>query len=405
MRLALLLFAGAALAQEPALPAGLEDEPALPAGLGEEPAEEAPAPERPSVVFDARGSLELRGGARLGEDPEPERTTLAEARAQLDLEARWTWGSARAVGDGVYDPIVPDDYSPDLETGEGAFDLRQAQLTVSPFEALDVKVGRQILTWGTGDLLFVNDLFPKDYGAFFLGRDETYLKAPSDALKVSLFTDLVNLDLVYTPRFDADRMPEREGTPPITRPDTWFEDAEYAARLHRRVGPVELAAYGYRGFRKSPSAFDEATGTLVHPELTVIGASGRGPLAGGILNAEGALYDDDEVRALTGYEHELVADLTLSGQYSLEHDPDDTRHLATARLTWLAFAQRLTASLFVFYDLSNEEAYLRPRATYALGDHWRAELGGNVLLGVERGSGFGQLEEDSNVYAATRVAW
>ena len=68
-----------------------------------------------------------------------------------------------------------------------------------------ITLGRQILTWGTGDLVFINDLFPKDWVSFFIGRDVEYLKAPSDALKVSAFSGWANLDLVYTPRFDADR--------------------------------------------------------------------------------------------------------------------------------------------------------------------------------------------------------
>ncbi|MFW6031595.1 MAG: hypothetical protein ACOC9T_03300, partial [Myxococcota bacterium] len=32
---------------------------------------------------------------------------------------------------------------------------------------------------GTGDLVFLNDLFPKDWRSFLLGRDLDYLKAPS----------------------------------------------------------------------------------------------------------------------------------------------------------------------------------------------------------------------------------
>jgi hypothetical protein len=73
---------------------------------------------------------------------------------------------------------------------------------------MDVKLGRQILTWGTGDLIFINDLFPKDWISFFIGRDTDYLKAPSDAIKVSLFGEQANLDIVYTPQFDSDRFIE-----------------------------------------------------------------------------------------------------------------------------------------------------------------------------------------------------
>jgi hypothetical protein len=43
------------------------------------------------------------------------------------------------------------------------------------------------LDWA--DLIFINDLFPKDWESFFIGRDTEYLKAPSDAAKISLFGD------------------------------------------------------------------------------------------------------------------------------------------------------------------------------------------------------------------------
>src|SRR3989338_11350109 len=41
------------------------------------------------------------------------------------------------------------------------YNIREANGAFSPFSWLCVKLGRQILTWGTGDLLFINDVFPK----------------------------------------------------------------------------------------------------------------------------------------------------------------------------------------------------------------------------------------------------
>ncbi len=34
---------------------------------------------------------------------------------------------------------------------------------------LDLRLGRQIITRGVGDLVFINDVFPKDWSAFFPG--------------------------------------------------------------------------------------------------------------------------------------------------------------------------------------------------------------------------------------------
>ena len=358
--------------------------------------------------------------------------------------------SGRVVSDFIYDPVLDEHDTLDLETGEGPVDLREANLAASPLDFLDLKIGRQILTWGTGDLVFINDLFPKDWNALLIGRDMAYLKAPSDAAKASIYTEWVNLDLIYTPRFDADRFPDRRrvsswdpmlsrlaGQDAVVTVDTrsaWFDEAEYAARLYGRIGALEWAAYGYRGYWKSPAGMNPTNGEATFPALGVYGASFRGPLAGGIASVEGGWYDavDDregrdpfsrngEIRALVGYERELVSELTLGVQYYLEHmqhhdrhlaglppgapRPEADRHVVTARLTMLSLSQRLTSSIFAFYSPSDEDGYVRPRVRYAFDDHLTAEIGGNLLFGQDPYTFFGQLRRNTNVYSAVRWAW
>ncbi|MCK5711108.1 MAG: hypothetical protein KAI25_00160, partial [Hyphomicrobiaceae bacterium] len=120
---------------------------------------------------------------------------LAEARFRLDLSHYTDLAELSFKVDLVADDVIDD----------VVIDIRQAVITLHASSWLDVRAGRQVLTWGTGDLIFLNDLFPKDFVSFFIGRDTEYLKAPSDALKASVFTRYLNLDLVYTPSFDADR--------------------------------------------------------------------------------------------------------------------------------------------------------------------------------------------------------
>jgi hypothetical protein len=461
----LVAIAGAAEAQpvdegddEPALPSGLgdadDDEPPVPAGLDEAASDEPAIAEQPadrSLPFELRGFVDVRGGLRARSDPDLSRPTLGEARLQLGVERSWTplSSTARVVADLLFDPVVSD-YEPHLETGRGAVDLREANLVASPFDGLDIRLGRQIVTWGTGDLVFINDLFPKDWTAFLAGRDIEYLKAPSDAVKLAAFHDLVNVDVVYTPVFDADRFPDRrrlsswdpmqgriagaDDPVPTQRPDRWFRDAEWAARAHRRLGRFELAAYGYRGFWKSPAGADPGSGSATFPALSVYGASARTPLGRGIANLEAGYYDsqgdragddpltrNDEARALVGYERELRPNLTLGAQYyvewMLDYDgyragspagapaADEMRHVLTTRLTLLSRSQTVTSSLFLFVSPSDRDAYLIPQVTYQLDDHWRLQTGANVFLGREDHTFFGQFENNTNVHAAARYAW
>ena len=399
--------------------------------------------------MDLHGFLDARGGSRLDDVDNATRGSLGEARLQLSVTGDWEWFAAKIVGDAVYDPVL-DEHEPDLETGEGAFELRQANFIISPVDFMDLQIGRQVVTWGTGDLVFINDLFPKDWTSFMIGRDMEYLKAPSDAARLLLYTDWVNVDVVFTPHFDGDRIPDRRrlisyepslgqpagnnALPSLDRPDVWFEDYEVAGRITRRWGAYELALYGYTGFWKTPAGFNPMTGEGTYPELSVYGGSLRGPLLGGIANLEGGYYDsredrdgDDptvynsEVRWLAAFEREVVQNLTMSGQYYAEWmqkyeeysktrpegmvKADEIRHVLTTRLTWRTLQQRMDWSLFAFYSPSDQDMHLRPAVKYRIDDFWRVEAGANIFFGEENHTFYAQFEDNTNVWTAVRMTW
>ena len=439
---------------EPTLPAGLEPPapgpPPLPEGLGEPPAGAAePRPEAPTAPLRIAGFWEVRVGARLRDSEHERRTSIGETRLQLDLEKAAAGVTFRLVADLLYDGLA-DTHAVDLNTGQGTLDLREANALFSPAAWMDIKAGRQILTWGTGDLLFINDLFPKDFVAFFTGRDEAYLKAPSDALKVSGFNPWFNADLVYTPRFDADRFISgerlsyfdpaqgrivgRDADLQVQRPGDGTAYDEWAIRLYRNLGAYEVALYGYDGFWKSPAGADAVTGRATFPRLAVYGASLRGPLGPGIAHLELGRYDsrDDpgggdplvrnsEARLLLGYEQEAARNLTLGLQYYLERLEDydayraslppgappreELRRVVTVRATWLTLSQNLVWSLFAFYSPTDRDSYVRPKVSYRIDDQWSAELGGNLFHGKEQHTFFGQFEDNSNAYAALRYGF
>ncbi|MCI5073396.1 hypothetical protein MRY82_10735, partial [bacterium] len=278
----LMLFVAfhmAAWAQDPPLPTGLgeessppSEEPQLPSGLDGNQAEKIKEKKywKDQLPFTLNGFTETRGGLRLHNDPHQKDMSLAEARLHSEISKSWDRVSLNLASDFLYDAVIEsDDFN--LEDGQSWFDLREANLVLRPLSFLDLKLGRQILTWGTGDLLFINDLFPKDWNSFFIGRDLAYLKAPSDAIKASFFSPLANLDVVYTPQFDSDRYIDgqrisyfsqnqqsvvgRNDPVLVNQPNAWFEDDEWALRLYRQIKAHSVALYYYNGFWKSPSGF------------------------------------------------------------------------------------------------------------------------------------------------------
>jgi hypothetical protein len=443
--------------EEPELPAGLDDtgkevEPELPFGLSQE--EEAlekytTTPDSFYFPFDLNGFWEIREGTRTQNDPYQKDSSLGETRLQLEMQKNIKNYLITIISDFIYDHVY-DHHTVHLEEGDGFIDLREINILFEPLEFMDIKLGRQILTWGTGDMLFLNDLFPKDWKSFFIGRDVEYLKAPSDTLKMGLFTKVIDIDIVYTPRFDPDRFIEgkrisywnnsigrlagRDKEVAVIKPDEWFDDSEVALRFSRNIKGYELSVYYYYGFWKSPEGLDLTTGKAIFPDLSVYGASIRGNCYNGIGNLEFAYYsslDDQngnnpfiknsEFRSLIGYEQEIAHDFTLGFQYYLEYmmdyhayvrtfpnssiKVDKDRHVITLRLTKVLMNQNLTLSIFSYYSPSDQDAYLRPRIHYKIDDHWSVEAGGNIFFGEEEYTFFGQLENNSNLYMGLRYSF
>jgi len=386
--------------------------------------------------IDLAGFVEVRQGWRLQNDQYQKGESISEGRIQLEMGKDFDWAIFQFKGDVVGDRVDE----------EGRGELRELNLAFSPLDSVDLKVGRQTLTWGTGDLLFVNDLFPKDWTSFFIGRDDEYLKAPSDALKFSFFSDLANLDLVYAPVFNGSeyidgsrlsywnsllgRTAGRDVILDDHERNSFFNESEYHLRLSKTRGSTEWALYGYYGYWKTPEGFDPAEMKLFYPRLAVYGGSVRSPLWGGIGSIEGGYYDsredqggdnalvrNNELRLLAGFEKELARDFTGGFQYyqewmsdydayekSMGSAPkkDEFRHVLTLRLTKLLINQTLILSLFTYYSPSDEDAYLRPEVRYKVTDAWAVEVGGNVFLGADDHTFFGQFQNNTNAYASLR---
>lgn len=252
--------------------------------------------------IELNGFTEVRQGWRLQNDPHEKQTSISEARLQLDMGKLLDWGDLKLKGDLLGNQVKG------TVTGE----LREFNLLFSPFRFMDIKVGRQVLTWGSGDLLFINDLFPKDWEAFFIGRDDEYLKAPSDALKMSFFTDPANIDLVFSPVFNGSNyidgstisywnamLGRRAGRDDILddkERNRFLTDWEISLRVSKNIGGSEVAFYGYHGFWKTPEGLNPGTFKLYYPELSEVGASIRANVFGGIGNLEAGYYFSGEDR-------------------------------------------------------------------------------------------------------------
>ena len=393
-----------------------------------------------SKSYTISGFLEASLGQRINADIAiGSRTSLGDLRGQIQLDKSFAQSRVSLSADFYCD---------------GVLEQSKAQLRELAWQGnlswlgdwgnnIDAKLGQQVLTWGTGDYLFLNDMFAKDYQSFFAGRDDEYLKAPSLSAKFSGFYDWANIDLVITPKFTPDiyingdyfsffsPIAEQNIAPgfEVNSPEK-PSSAEYALRVYKTIRSTEYAFYAYKGFQKSPNA-TTAMGLPYFSALNVYGASLRTPFAKGLLNAEFAFYDskDDsdgnkplipnsQSRWLVGYEQELIKNLTGSAQFYLERtldysaltqasparqfEPAHNRVVLTQRLHYRALQQTLNINLFNFYSTSDHDGYLKFSADYSPQDTWRLTGGMNIFYGEDAHTFYNQFQDASNVFVRFR---
>ena len=371
---------------------------------------------------------------------------LGEERAQIELS------QFSGTADAGFSAKL--DLYRDAISGRTNLDIREAYLSLS-LGKFDFRVGRQIMTWGLGDLVFINDPFPKDWVALLSGQPLQYLKIGSDALNVRFHPGFLDVQAILMPFFEPDNLPTGERlfyfnpllpyveSTETRKPEPRFEHFELAGRLYRTLWRLDLSLYGYRGFYRTPGMqFDPSVGklTLFYPELGVYGASVQGGLLGGVFSLEGGYYDSIEdrdgdhpsienaqVKLLTGYQRAFGADLTVGVQYygeamlnyeeyeeSLEPMrmllPDfpkreQVRHNLTFRMMRFFNYQTLRLSLFAWGSPNDEDYYVNPEVRYSFTDEMWVALGGSVFGGTEDYTFFGQFDRNDNVYATVRYGF
>jgi hypothetical protein len=306
-------------------------------------------------------------------------------------------------------------------------------------------------------MLFINDLFPKNWMANFLGREMEMLKDSSDSVRLTTYWGPSTFDFVYTPKFAADVTPtgcrfgvfdvnERkvvsksstcESEVSYGRDNGKISEGELALSVKRNVYGQELALYGYRGFFKSAKSlrFDGSSFTPFHSRLNVFGFSSEGQVGPGILSVEAGYYDSEDdssgdnylienssIRYLFGYRADLSAKFSLGFQFYqermmkyreyeqsfLSNNPNgfayrksEGRNTYTVRLTYKAQQETLNFSLFSYLRPQDKDSFTKFEVSKKINDDLKITTGVNVFTGKDnyRDREFGMLDDADNAFA------
>ncbi len=393
-----------------------------------------PQSESAEFALPVYGFVKYSAGSRaVSSEDTTDELVLNEAVARLELTKVSDIGAFNLKTDFIWDEFLD----------KAELDIREASLTLFPSDWWELKIGRQILSWGTGDLVFANDLFPKDWKSFYFGKDEEYLNAPVTAVKLDLLAGFGDLTAVVVPKFTPDTYVDGErfsywGINGLTmderaveKPDLALENAEYHVRFTKNLiyKVMELALYSYKGFFKQPQQANPEQETGIFHELAVYGFSIRVPSPVAVFDIESsyhdslddrdgtdAMVDNSMVKSIAGCTITLIRNLTIAVQYSFEWMQGyeaykesiqaigqpalkkEYQDRMTLRLTNLHKQEQLMLSLFGSYSPAEEDWYLRPDIMYNINAQIQFTLGANLFFGEHDYTSFGQFQENSNVY-------
>lgn len=316
--------------------------------------------------------------------------------------------------------------------------VREAFVDWAASPALEVKAGRQVITWGVSDYLYVNDLFPKNYDSFFTGGGFDRVKEPVDAVKVLAHAGTVATELVLArPKADTLPAPERfSATAPSSSAleDEASDRPDLAAKVSTRWASWDVAAHAARFESREPRLFMAGTRLRFdRPRTQHLGLSATGNLASGLGWAEAAVrrvaQERDTVvdryflgsaaKLIVGYSREVAADLTASAQLQLEGATRRGRYVeslvpgirplrrvtSTLHLRMQGRWSNQTASAGAQAFLGSEgDSHFNPFFAWSPADGWNLEGGANLFNG-RPDTRYGAFRNDSNAYVLGRYSF
>lgn len=357
-------------------------------------------------------------------------TMLQEALTELLIERRFGNQLSASLR-------LEANYDNALSEGHGR--VREGVVDWAPGASLNLKLGRQILTWGVSDYLYVNDLFPKNYDSFFTGGGFDRMKEPVDGLRSAWHGGGLDVEAVVS-RSKADRMPDpgrftaTAMSASAFKPDDVNDSADVAVKVATNVRRMDWAAY-LASFRSRERVYrmDGVGLREERPRLQHLGVSGTGNCMGGLSWVEAALRHSDTTeqnvvsrhylgssfKGILGHSQEVGSDLSVSAQLQVEAPTSYGRYKAQLA-AGVAPLERVTSTLHLRVHgrwknqtvgagaqvfVGNEgDSHFNPFVSWSPADGWTLEGGANVFNG-KPDTRYGAFKDDTNVYILGRFSF
>ena len=346
----------------------------------------------------------------------PHKIMSSRTRARLELRADYGEASLYSSMNLAYNSLLQDQ--------TGAF-LREAYFNYAG-NFLEVKAGRQIVTWGVADGLRITDLIsPMDYTEF-MANDYDDIRVPVNAIDLKIPGERVSAEFVFVPVPEYFVMPEGEDNPwtmqlpERTRmdlsgtPEKRLKNSEYGGRLRFFLENLDFSLTAMRTFNKSPvtvASYNPKTDSIlikgVYKPMNVIGGDVSIPMGEFVIRGEVAEYFDEPIalanssgyllrntlNALVGIDWYAGNNWTFMAQYMHKFigryrdklGIEENTSMVTARISKELLNNTLKFSLYGMLDIDNLGYYVRSAADYLWSDQITLSFGADGF-GGKRGT-------------------
>ena len=212
-------------------------------------------------------------------------------------------------GNGFYDAAYSinnrGNYSEEvLDTYEKEFELRQAYVLGSPFKMLDIKLGRQIVVWGTSDYIRVTDVLnPLDQRDPGL-TDLEDLRLPLTMSRMDIYLGDISLSAIAVheqrfdknPPFGSDFYPLATALPKEKNREHKWDNTEWAGSLKVTFENSDISFYHARMSNDKThmvllSPFHTPPIYMDHARMNMTGTATQLVMGNWIVKAEAAYFN------------------------------------------------------------------------------------------------------------------
>lgn len=328
---------------------------------------------------------------------------------------------------------------------QSGFFLREAYLYYGK-SGVDIRAGRQIVTWGVADAMRITDIIsPMDFTEF-LTQDYDDIRIPVNGIRVRYTRPKWSAEAIVIPvssfyELSADNAnPWAVSLPGVNvpysinldnTPEKQFRNMEYGGRIGAYLSGVDFNLYALRTwnkmpvFRKTMTADGSLSCDGEYRRMTMLGADLSVPLGKFIVRAEAAEYFGEaqdpvvnadvvtrnSTNALIGVDWYAGNDWQLGLQYSHKYISGDmsgisscrNAGMATVRISKDLLHSTLSLSTFAYVDVANGGVYNRLSVDYGLTDQIHALLGYDFFH-AEKGQ-FAMYDRNSEVWIKLKYSF